>query len=50
MSPCPTPGEIDGIDYDDVIGGGEATILDIERCDVSDTHGGYRINARADSR
>jgi hypothetical protein len=27
------PGEIDGVDYDDVLAGGEATVLDIEGCD-----------------
>jgi hypothetical protein len=28
------PGEIDGVDYDDAIDGGAATVLDIEGCDV----------------
>lgn len=28
------PGEIDGVDYDDVIYGGDATILDVEGCDA----------------
>lgn len=28
------PGEIDGVDYDDVLYGGEAEILDIEGCDM----------------
>lgn len=27
------PGEIDGVDYDDVIDGGAAVVLDIEGCD-----------------
>jgi hypothetical protein len=27
------PGEIDGVDYDDVIDGGMAVVLDIEGCD-----------------
>lgn len=28
------PGEIDGVDYDDVLYGGDATVLDIEGCDA----------------
>jgi hypothetical protein len=28
------PGEIDGVDYDDIMYGGEAEILDIEGCDM----------------